>query len=261
MNNNRFIYNKILLLLILIGFLAASFISYQRTQVEKANNQVDFVIDYEALLQLADREGVPRAEVLRMAKDVGFTSLAVYETTFKKFAENGKVTAITGAEIAKNYKSGAITDPAWRDFIESGNLVGTDIYVIGNDPEIFAETKEDLILRLGADRVISHKIGDSEVLDVKDRYEDFIKMNLGLPKDEMKAVNAAGFMVMPRPSNYEGVTAEKVRKSFERLNDIAVSEVVFSGKECLGARDELMETITEFKNRNLTLGLIGELLS
>ena len=94
------------------------------------------------------------------------------------------------------------------------------------------------------------------MLEVRDRYEDFIKMNLGLPTDEMRAVNAAGFMVLPRPSNYEGVTAEKVQKSFDRLNDIAVSEVVFSGKECLGARDELIETITQFKNRNLTFGLI-----
>lgn len=252
----RFVYNKILLLFILAGFLAASFISYQRVQVEKANNTVDLTIDYEALLNLADREGVPREYVLQRAKEVGFTSLAVYETTFKKFNENGKVTAILGADIAKNYNSGAVSDKNWKAFIESGNLVGTDIYIIGNDFKIFEETKEDLILRLGEDRVISHKIGETEVLEVKARYEDFVKLNLGLPTDEMEAVNDAGFMVLARPSNYENVTEEKVHKALSRLDNIEVSEVVFAGKESLGANDALNATIDEFRERNLTLGLI-----
>ena len=253
---NRFVYNKVLLLFVLIGFLAAGFISYQRIQVEKANKTVDLTIDYEALLKLADREGVPRYEVLRRAKEVGFTSLAVYETTFKKFKENGKVTAILGADIAKNYNSGAVSDRDWKKFIENDNVVGTDIYIIGNDPKIFAETKEDLILRLGEKRVISHTIGGKEVLQVKAEYESFQKMNLGLPTDEMKEVNAAGFMVLPRPSNYEGVTAEKVQKALARLDGINISEVVFSGKESLGAKTELNATIEEFKKRNITLGLI-----
>lgn len=252
----RFVYNRVLLLFILIGFLAASIISYQRIQIERANKTVDLTIDYEALLHLADATGTPRYEVLRRAREVGFTSLAVYETSFKKFLENGKISAVLGSDIAKNYNAGALLDNNWKDFIDKGNLVGTDIYIIGNDLKIFAETKEDLILRLGEDRVISHKIGQKEVLEVKARYEDFIKMNLGLPTDEMRIVNAEGFMVLARLSNYTEVSPEKVSKALSRLDNIRVSEVVFAGKESLGANDALDTTIEELKARNLTLGLI-----
>lgn len=252
----RFVYNKILLLFVLIGFLAASFISYQRMQVEKVNKTVDLTIDYEALLRLAEASGVSREEVLQRAKEVGFTSLAVYETTFKKFNENGKVSSVLGADLIKNYNAGGVSDRNWNNFIENENIIGTDIYIVGKNPKIFEETKEDLITRLGEDRVISHKIGDEEVLQVKARYEDFVKMNLGLPTDEMEEVNAAGFMVLARPSNYENATEDKVRKAFSRLNNINVSEVVFAGRESLGANDALNATIEEFRERNLTLGLI-----
>ncbi|MBR3624244.1 MAG: hypothetical protein IKN43_12950 [Selenomonadaceae bacterium] len=253
---NRFVYNKILLLFVLIGFVASAYISYQRTLVENANKTVDLAIDYEALLELADREGVSREEVLKRAKDVGFTSLAVYETTFKKFKDNGKITAVLGADILKNYESGALSDRDWQRFVEDGNVVGTNVYVMGKDDGVFDETKEDLLLRLGNERVISHTVGDKEVLEVKAHYESLIKMNLGLPTDEMRAVNAAGFYVMPRPSNYLGVTEDTVRAAMKRLDGIEVSEVVFAGKEMLGANKATDATIEEFKARGYTLGLI-----
>ena len=129
----------------IVGFVAAAYISYQRTEVENANKTVDLAIDYEALLELADREGASREDVLKRAKDVGFTSLAVYETTFKKFKDNGKITAVLGADILKNYERGAVSDRDWQNFVEEGNVVGTNVYVMGKDNAVFDETKEDAI--------------------------------------------------------------------------------------------------------------------
>ena len=94
-----FKYNRWLVLVIVIGLLAALAISFQRNAVERANRQVDLAIDYEGLQELAEREGLPEAEVLQQAKDAGITSLAVYETTFKKLNANGKATAIAGSQI------------------------------------------------------------------------------------------------------------------------------------------------------------------
>ena len=91
-------YNKLLLGVIILGLIAALVIGVQRHQVEQASRQVDLAIDYEGLLELAEREGLPAEQVLKEAKEAGISSLAVYETTFKKLNVNGKTTATKGSD-------------------------------------------------------------------------------------------------------------------------------------------------------------------
>ena len=249
-------YNKLLLGVIVLGLIAALVIGVQRHQVEQASRQVDLAIDYEGLLELSEREGLPPEQVLREAREAGISSLAVYETTFKKLNVNGKTTATKGSEILSRYHSGSLADPAWRALCESGQVIGTEVYVVGHDPQTYKEVKEDIFRRLGADRVKVLQVGAEEVLAVKAYYEAFEKMNLGMPTDEMKAVNAAGFHVLARPSNYENCTPDDVAAVFKRLDGIDISEIVYSGPQCLGANKALQATIDQMKARNINLGLI-----
>ena len=230
-----FKYNRWLILLVVIGLMAALAIGFQRHGVEQQNRQVDMAIDYEGLLELADREGLPAEDVLRQAKEAGITSLAVYETTFKKFNENGKATAIAGSQLLADYHSGRLADPLWQNLIAAGKIKGNEVYVVGHDAQTWKELKEDLPRRLGNDRVELFTVGTEEVMAVKAHYESFLKMNIGMPTDELKAVNDAGFYVLARPSNYDECTPEDVKAVFERLDGYKISEVVFSGKQVLGA--------------------------
>lgn len=256
MPDKVFHYSKFLIAVILVGLVAALAIDVERHHVETANTRVDMAIDYEGLQELAQREGLPEDEVLAQAKDAGITSLAVYETTFKKLNENGKATAIAGARLLESYHDGTLTDPAWRNLVEQGKIVGTEAYVTGHDAQTYKEVKEDLIRRLGTDRVTVLQAGNQEVLAVKAHYESLLKMNLGMPTDEMKKVNDAGFYVLARPSNYEKCTDDDVKAVFARLDGFKISEIVFSGNQTLGAPGALMATIDEMKSRDLTLGLI-----
>ena len=249
-------YNKLLLGVIILGLVAALVIGVQRHQVEQASRQVDLAIDYEGLLELAEREGLPPEQVLKEAREAGISSLAVYETTFKKLNINGKTTATKGSDILTRYHSGSMTDPAWRELCASGKIVGTEVYVVGHDPQTYKEVKEDLFRRLGADRVTVLQVGTEEVLAVKAHYESFEKMNIGMPTDEMKAVNAAGFHVLARPSNYEACTPDDVEAVFKRLEGIDVSEIVYSGPQVLGANKALQATVDQMKAHNINLGLI-----
>ena len=249
-------YNKLLLGVIILGLVAALVIGVQRHQVEQASRQIDLAIDYEGLLELAEREGLPPEQVLKEAREAGISSLAVYETTFKKLNVNGKTTATKGSDILTRYHSGSMTDPAWRELCASGKIVGTEVYVVGHDPQTYKEVKEDLFRRLGADRVTVLQVGTEEVLAVKAHYESFEKMNIGMPTDEMKAVNAAGFHVLARPSNYEACTPDDVEAVFKRLEGIDVSEIVYSGPQVLGANKALQATVDQMKAHNINLGLI-----
>ena len=251
-----FKYNRILMIIILIGFVASMAINLERHRVEEANNTVELAIDYEGLVELAEREGVPRQEVFAQAKEAGICSMAVYDTQFKKLNVNGKATAWNGSTIIANYQNGALADPAWCALVEDGTIKGTNVYVTGHHEQTFKEVHEDLLRRLGDDRVRELTIGKQQVLEVKANYTAFIKMDLGLPTDEMQEVNAAGFHVIARPTNFNHCTREDVDAVFKRLDGIDVSDIVFSGSQALGAPDEADYTADKMMKRGITLGMI-----
>ena len=251
-----FKYNRGLVLFIVIGLIAALIIGVARHRVEEGNRQVDMAINYEDLLELSEREGLPAEEVLAQAKAAGITSLAVYDTTFKKLNASGKATALAGSEILANFHSGSLSDPFWRQLVAEGKILGNEVYIVGHDKRTWQELKEDVPRRLGSDRVTLLQVGSEEVMAVKAHYESFIKMDLGMPTDEMEAVNKAGFYVLARPTNFNKCSEEDVAAVFKRLEAIKISEVVFSGSQVLGANNSLQATIDEMKKRDLTLGLI-----
>lgn len=253
---HNFKYNKIFIIMIIVGLISALMIDFQRHQVEERNNTVELAIDYEGLLRLSEMTGTPIDEVFRQAKESGITSLAVYETTFKKLNVNGKTTAVSGSSLLTNYYSGAMVDPEWRALVENGTIKGSMIYITGHDAQTFKEVTEDLYRRLGHDRVRELTVGGKTVLEVNDYYEEFLKANIGMPTDEMKLVNEAGFYVMARPSNYVKCSKGDVDAVFKRLEGIKVSNMTFSGKECLGSPDEVNYVVEKLQERDITLGMI-----
>lgn len=252
----QFCYNKILIAVIILGLIASLAIDVQRYQVEQANKSIELIMDYEDLVALAEKEGLPPEKVLAQAKEAGINSLAVYETTFKKLNVNGKAAAVNGSVLLTNYQNGAISDPGWRQLIESGQIKGTNVYVTGHNQQTFQEVHEDLVRRLGQDRVRELTISGQRVLEVKANYEEFEKMDLGMPTDEMQAVNDAGFYVVARPTNYRQCTKDDIDAFFDRLDGYQVSAIVASGSQTLGAPDESQYMAQQMRQRGLTLGMI-----
>ena len=72
----------------------------------------------------------------------------------------------------------------------------------------------------------------------------------------MQEVNAAGFHVIARPTNFNHCTREDVDAVFKRLDGIDVSDIVFSGSQALGAPDEADYTADKMMERGITLGMI-----
>lgn len=252
----KFTYNRWLIGFIIIGLAAALAVCLHRHKVEENNTTVEMVVDYEGLVQLAEMEGLPVTDVLAQAKEAGITSLAVYETTLKKLSESGKVTATAGADVIKSYSNGTLVDPSWRALVADGTITADNIYVASTKPAIFAEVRIDLIRRFGAERVVDLTIGSNHVLAVKANYEKGIKWHLGMPSDEMKSVEDAGFYIVARPTNYEKVSEDDVRTVFERIAPYKISDVVFSDKEVLGATKQVDVTAALMKEHGYTLGLI-----
>lgn len=252
----EFKYNKILLLCIIIGLAAALAIVWQRHRIEENSTTVEMVMEYEDVVELAQLEGIPLEHVMGRMKEAGVTSLAVYEITLEKLHKNGKVAVMPGAQLLQQYYTGMLNDAVWRKFIETGRIQADDVYIIGHDPRVFAEVKEDLIERLSPERVTVLD-GQRQILAIKANYEKVVKWNLGLPTDELRYVSGQGFYVVARPSNYTKVEEKNVEGVFDRLAGIEnVSALMFVGDEALGYPDLLALTLEKVKERNLTLALI-----
>lgn len=252
-----FKYNKILLLFIAVGLIAALLIGWQRHNVEVANETIDMVMDYEDIIELAQIEGIPRKDLLQQFKKAGITSLAVYETTLEKLNKSGKVTAIGGAQIISQYRTGMLADANWRSLVENNAIYSDDVYITGHNAQVFAEVKIDLEHRLSKERVSSLTVGSKQVLAVKANFEKVVKWNLGLPTDEMLEAADAGFYVVARPTNYTKVRQEDVQTVFDRIDAVKnVTTIMFTGDEVLGYPNLLPDVASNIKERKLTLGMI-----
>lgn len=252
----KFTYNRTLIIVICIGLFAALIIAGQRYFVESENMQVDLAVDYQSVVDLAEREGLELDDVLKQVKETGITSLAIYDSSLEKLTRSGKVFALAGSEILSNYQSGTLNNELWRQTIEFNLIAPNCVYVIGGDLESYYDTKEALIQRLGTERVKIFAVGGIEVIEVKAQFGELMKMPLGLPHDEMNKARAYGFNILARPMNFSKCSAENVQFFFDRIAHYPISEIVFDGPEVLGASNFLDLTATNFTQRKLTFGVI-----
>ena len=252
----KFFYNSTLLIVIGVGLFAALIIAGQRFFVESENNQVDLAVDYKSVVDLAEREGLELDDVLKLTKEAGITSLAIYDSSLEKLSQAGKVFALAGSEILGNYQTGTLTNELWRQTIEFGLIEPNRVYVIGGDLDSYYDTKEALIQRLGEERVKIFAVGGIEVIEVKAQFGELMKMPLGLPRDEMNRARAAGFNILARPMNFRKCTEENVNFVFDRIRNYPISAIVFDGPEVLGASNFLDLTVAKMKERKITFGVI-----
>ena len=152
----KFTYNRKLLIAIAVGLFASLIIAGQRFFVESVNKQIDLAVDYKSISDLAEREGLEIDDVLKLTKEAGITSLAIYDSTLERLSWSGKVFAYSGSEILGNYQSGNLSNELWRQTIELGYIAPNRVYVIGGDLESYYDTKEALIQRLGPPMVVKY---------------------------------------------------------------------------------------------------------
>lgn len=257
-----FKYNRVLLAFIALGLVAALVIGWQRHQIEEHTKQVEMVIDYEDVVELAQVEGVPVPDLMAKLKAAGITSLSIYETSLEKLQKNGRLAVVPGADLLARYRTGELSAPLFTD---RGGAINPDfIYIFGSRGEpggetIFAEVAADLDRRLGPGRVHRLTAADGRLIMAADvNYEKAVKWNLGFLTTDLKQIADNGFYIVGRPSNYTKVKAADIDAVFARLAPFAgkVTGLMFVGDEALGFPDQLPYTARRLKESGLTLYMI-----
>ncbi|MBP2646049.1 MAG: hypothetical protein H6Q75_1489 [Firmicutes bacterium] len=254
----KFKYNRILLMLIGIGFLAALVVGWQRHLVEVNNSTVELVLDYEDITALAQSEGVPEALLMQQFKDAGINSLAVYDTTLEKLEKSGKLTVVPGAELLGRYRTGVYADNG-----KNVPILPSDVYIVADEAvpgglRQFEEVKADLMRRLGTNRVQDVAFaGSKRGLAVAASYEKLYKENLGLSTQEMETVSGYGYNIVARPSNFTNVKPSDVAAVFERMQPFnTITGIMPVGDAVLGYPGQLPVTAEQMRQKNQTLYMI-----
>ena len=253
-----FRYNRVLIVFIVMGLLAALTVNWQRYGIERANTQVELVSDLAEVVEMARIDGIPLQSALRQLKAAGLTTLAVFETNLEKLADEGVVTAVSTTQMLHMYHAGTLTNWWWRNEVESGRLAGRQVYVLDRETDRFAEVQSDLERRVGKHRIKYFNEGGRRFLIIDAPFESLIRWNLGIPVSEMETAASNGFLILARPTNYLKVNPDDVQSVFERIDSVgsAVSGIYFVGDEVLGFPDQLPLVASEMKKRGLTLAMM-----
>ena len=92
---------QLFVVLVSLGLLASLCLNWSRHQVEQANRSMETVMNYQALVRMADSEGLSRQSVFKKFKDAGVTTLAVSDRTIMDMAGEGLVTYYTGGGLLR----------------------------------------------------------------------------------------------------------------------------------------------------------------
>lgn len=217
-------YSPVLVICIIIGLLAGLFLVHQRYQIEQAQHQIENIVEYDGVLRASSFEKRSTEDAFAALRDAGVTAMAIYDRTLEKAHDAGEIAVYSGEE-ARRLTLYGIEPQAGTTYV--GSLPGKEGY--------YREIKEDLIRRVGQDKVRVLYSDRGEVLALTQPHQALMEMKLGISRLQAQAVSNAGFNVIVRPTNYKNETKADVEHVFNRIKGIPnVTGMVFVGKEALG---------------------------
>lgn len=241
--------------LIAVSLLAAGPILAGRATLEQPNRSVELALDLEEARVLARTVGLAVEDLLAQLAGTGLTSLAVKEATPLSLAETGRLSMVSGTELARRVRTGRWRHEFLVDLVAGGAILPTHTYLVVDDAETAAWLAASLELRL--DRVTWHAGEGLHLLGVAGGPERVEKLELGMDARDLALARQAGLALMPRFANYRGVTAEDIDEAFRTaLAAGRVKTVVFTGYEVMGYPDRLAATARNLTQAGITLGLV-----
>lgn len=255
----------LLWILVLLGALCSLAPLCARLHAEHTVRGIDLVVDYTAVLDLCQSEGLDPREILGKLKEAGATSVAYSETTLDRLVGTGQIAAYTGSDLMRDdiltrsasnsdsSKTKARPDPARA-------------YLLVYDPQTLADLVKYLRIFLGPDRCHLWASGkpsfqDPSILEVATNLRTLASMGLGFPNTELAAARSAGMTIWLRPQNRGRFQESHVKDYLEAiaaLKPIGVRGVIFEGgnNDVLGYPDSLDTTVAFLQSTNLLFGNI-----
>ena len=237
-------HSLVLILCIIVGLISALYLVMERNTIEKAQNHIENIVDYDAVLRANAFEKRSQKDAFDALKEAGITAFAIYDRTLEKANDAGEIKLLSSQDMVNVRINGGSIKPG-----------ATYVALIPGKEGYYKEIREDLYHRISKEKVKELNTSIGPVLELQGATSDsYAKMNLGISKIQAMEVANRGFNVIVRPTNYRNVTSDDIKYVFNRLDGVPhVTGIIFAGKEALGAPDNIDETLEAMNNLHIPL--------
>ncbi|GEM_PF-2011087 len=250
--------NRWLVLFVVLGLLAGLWQYLERFEAEYANKTVELAIDLDEYMAFARSEGYELEEVLSELKSAGVTSVAVPEVTPRRLVDQGKATLVTGEQLVGWYVTGKEIADIMDVLAKEGRVKENATYMLVQDTELADWLESSFEKRLPLAKWRVHKQEDLQTIAFELDYglHTVRGLNLGLAEHELNMVRDMGFLLIPRVSNYDGVSAEEIEATLDYLSEYELGTLIFGGNEVLGYPDYLDTTARVMSEHDMSFGMV-----
>jgi len=212
--------NKLITLLMLLGFAGAIWVLSLRHIAESHNRTVEISVDYAEVAAASAACGKTPEEGLRAFKEAGAVSVSVQEQTVADLLDANVIQTV-----------GLSADSVMFEEMTAGAL----------QPLVDL----DLAKRVGKNRVV-----------VAGTIEYAMLLPVGLPRVAIENAQAAGMPVVARFVNYPGVTEKQLEEKSNLIEKEDVDAVIFAADQVLGFRGGLDKVADAFRRHGILFGFV-----
>lgn len=217
---------KWLWVLVIVGILASVPVIAQRVQTESSANQVEFVMNYRGLLDIASYQADPKAyldEQLDRLKEAGIGTMAMFESTLDELSKTRRIMVFSSVEAAK--LNGAV-------IAENGNYT----YLAFTSAENEAELKpmiEAAFRKLDVP-VANWQYQDLGGLVIGMGMEEAVMKPLPLDPIAFAMLREKGFTILPRLSDNIPYDQAELDQQLAYFAENGVTRILFDGEAVKG---------------------------
>ncbi len=287
MNCKLTMMQKTYFVLIIISLLCIASLGYFRFNTEAQLKYVDFILDYEELVDLANQSEHDVMWWLNQFHSVGFNKVALKERTFENLINEGAaIKTMMRNEFIQNRDiySGRLYSKKTVDIIANGDKF--DYIVVFDDDILYDAIKSELSKKYPKDFV--HFADESHIMVFDGKAKEALYLDDGLLKDEegknkrsmkvltdskiswlglgfnaddVRLIKNADMKPFLRPINFPRFS-DKLLQNFKadyQMLDAKPEYVIFQGDSVLGydlTEDDPEHTFRFLDDENIAIGLI-----
>ncbi|MBP3284033.1 MAG: hypothetical protein J6M02_00855 [Clostridia bacterium] len=234
-------FRNLLIVLIVVGLLAASIQVYRRVRAEQRNRVVEIVADLADFKDIALELNMPITEMANRLTSAGTTSIAISEETLGDMLQEGKILLYSGMSLRYSEVN---FNNVYQDLAQKIHYYMEENRVDdSNTTIVITKNREDAdFLRASFQDRFPNLVTEFVSEDLQsyafliNRSMDKVRnVGLGLTDEDFIVAQSLGFQnIIPRIQNHEDLSFDEIDRIYEQLKKYKVKTVVFGGVTVLG---------------------------
>lgn len=249
---------KVLIAIMVIGFLVSAYMVYQIERIDRASRTVEIAVDFDDVLTIAKENALDPAELFATLGEAGASAVGLREAPMYRYRREGTVIVSTGSDILAQWTATGTAHPDLTELLESGEIKPFPTYVLTSDGELARKIEHKAKIKF--QRPV--RFFELENLYVIEVNEDFNRVNglrLGVDANDVALIRSAGLRIVPRPDNVYMRSVEAAKETMQEFLTLPrnfLSAVVFEGTETTGNTRYLRQVADELNRVNIPFGII-----